>query len=136
MTWSSGPRPWRGSRTPWTTSTSCRPHPPSDADPGSSPLSRARAAPRRAGGGARDAGRGAGIAKTGGTGRRPPHLVGAGQLEMLGWQLRLELLALGDRDRKGWIRTRESFGRPAVVANLPPGIAGARHFVSFGRFGD
>src|SRR5687768_15520654 len=66
-----------------------------------------------------DAGHGAVIAKNGGTGRRTPHLFGAGLIEMLAWQLRLELLALGDADRNGWIGVRESFGRHATVTNLP-----------------
>jgi hypothetical protein len=84
----------------------------------------------------RDAGHGAVIAKNGGSGRRTPHLFGGGLLEMLGQQIRLQLLALGDRDRKGWIGARESFGRPAVVYNLPPGMPGERRAISFGYFGD
>jgi hypothetical protein len=84
----------------------------------------------------RDAGHGVTIAKNGGTGRNTPHLFGGGLLEMLGWQLRLELLALGDRDRNGWIGARESLGRPAVLHNLPAPIAGERRAVEFGRFGD
>lgn len=83
-----------------------------------------------------DAGHGVTIAKNGGTGRKSPHLFGAGLLEMLGWQLRLQLLAIGDRDRNGWISTRESFGTKARIYNLPPGISGERHAVDFGRFGD
>jgi di-heme oxidoreductase (putative peroxidase) len=84
----------------------------------------------------RDAGHGATIAKNGGTGRNTPHLYGAGLLEMLGWQLRLELLALGDRDRNGWISTEESLGRRAVVYNVPTGSPEQRYPVDFGRFGD
>lgn len=84
----------------------------------------------------RDAGFGATIPKNGGTGRNTPHLYGAGLLEMLGWQIRLQLLAQGDADRNGWIDTRESFGKPALVYNLPTGAAGERRAVAFGRFGD
>ncbi|HTE17576.1 MAG TPA: hypothetical protein VK689_04245, partial [Armatimonadota bacterium] len=84
----------------------------------------------------RDAGAGATIAKNGGTGRNTPHLFGGGLLEMLGWQLRLELMALGDTDRNGWIGARESWGRRALVYNLPPGAPGERRAVDFGRFGD
>lgn len=83
----------------------------------------------------RDAGAGATIAKNGGTGRNTPHLFGAGLVEMLGWQVRLDLLAAGDRDRNGFIGRAESRGVPAVVYNLPPGRAGRRP-ISFGRFGD
>ncbi|HEU4754138.1 MAG TPA: hypothetical protein VFU47_13595, partial [Armatimonadota bacterium] len=43
----------------------------------------------------RDAGAGVTIPKNGGTGRNTPHLFGGGLLEMLGWQLRLQLLAQG-----------------------------------------
>ncbi|MFN3649092.1 MAG: di-heme oxidoredictase family protein [Armatimonadota bacterium] len=83
----------------------------------------------------RDAGHGATIAKNGGTGRNTPHLYGAGLIEMLGWDLRLKLLALGDRNRDGRIDARESFGRRARVYNLPEGAPG-RHAIDFGRFGD
>jgi hypothetical protein len=84
----------------------------------------------------RDAGAGITIAKNGGSGRNTPHLFGSGLLEMLGWQVRLQLLALGDRNRKGWIGARESFGRRAVIANLPPGVPGDHRVIDFGRFGD
>jgi hypothetical protein len=83
----------------------------------------------------RDAGAGITIAKNGGTGRNTPHLFGAGLVEMLGWQLRLDLLALGDRNRDGFIGVDESRGVRAVVFNLPPGAPG-RQAVDFGRFGD
>lgn len=83
----------------------------------------------------RDAGAGITIAKNGGTGRNTPHLFGAGLVEMLGWQLRLDLLALGDRNRNGFIDVREAKGVRAVVYNLPPGTPG-RQAVDFGRFDD
>lgn len=81
-----------------------------------------------------DAGFGPIIAKNGGSGRRTPHLFGAGLLEMLGWQLRQQFLGLADRDRDGWIRTEESRGVRAVVHSLG-GRRGSRP-VDFGRFGD
>lgn len=84
----------------------------------------------------RDAGAGVTIAKNAGSGRNTPHLFGAGLLEMLGWQLRLQLLALGDRDRNGWIGARESARCRALVPNLPDGVSGPRRLVDFGRFGD
>jgi hypothetical protein len=83
----------------------------------------------------RDAGAGITIAKNGGTGRNTPHLFGAGLIEMLGWQLRLDLLALGDRNRDGFVGTTESRGVRARVFNLPLGTPG-RQAVDFGRFGD
>jgi hypothetical protein len=83
----------------------------------------------------RDAGAGITIAKNGGTGRNTPHLFGAGLIEMLGWQLRLDLLALGDRNRDGFVGRNESRGVRAVAYNLPPGASG-RQAVDFGRFGD
>jgi hypothetical protein len=83
----------------------------------------------------RDAGAGANIAKNGGMGRSTPHLFGAGLLEMLGWQIRLDLMAQGDRNRDGWISLAEARGTRAVVHNLPPGAAG-RRALDFGRFDD
>ncbi|MBM3459269.1 MAG: hypothetical protein FJX77_12135, partial [Armatimonadetes bacterium] len=56
----------------------------------------------------RDAGAGATIPKNGGTGRNTPHLFGAGLVEMLGWQVRLDLLAVGDRNRNGFVESDES----------------------------
>lgn len=84
----------------------------------------------------RDAGFGATIAKNGGSGRNTPHLFGAGLLEMLGLQIRLQLLGLGDVNRDGWISTRESAGKRALLANLPAAIPGEKHSIDYGRFGD
>lgn len=83
-----------------------------------------------------DAGAGATIPKNGGAGRNTPHLYGAGLLEMLGWQIRLQLMAIGDQDRNGWIGATESFGRRAVIRNLPKEVTGEHYSVDFGRFGD
>jgi hypothetical protein len=83
----------------------------------------------------RDAGAGITISKNGGTGRNTPHLFGTGLVEMLGWQLRLDLLAAGDRNRDGFIGANESRGVRAIVYNLPPGRPG-RRAIDFGRFDD
>ena len=63
----------------------------------------------------RDAGAGVTIPKNGGTGRNTPHLFGAGLVEMLGWQLRLQLLSLADKNRDGWIAKDEARGVRAIV---------------------
>jgi hypothetical protein len=83
----------------------------------------------------RDAGAGATIAKNGGMGRNTPHLFGAGLVEMLGWQIRLDLLACADRNRDGWISLAEARGARGVVYNLPAGSPG-RRALDFGRFDD
>jgi hypothetical protein len=83
----------------------------------------------------RDAGGGATIAKNGGMGRSTPHLFGAGLLEMLGWQIRLELMAQGDRNRDGWISLAEARGTRAIIANLSTEAPG-RRALDFGRFDD
>ena len=79
----------------------------------------------------RDGGAGATIFKNGGTGRNTMHLFGAGLLEMLAWQIRQDLLALGDRDRDGFVRTGEADDVQALVETGVPGVT-----VDFGRFGD
>lgn len=84
----------------------------------------------------RDGGAGSTIFKNGGTGRNTTHLFGVGLTEMLGWQLRLQLLARADKDRKGWIRKGEADHVRAIVENLPLGTDGERVSVDFGTFGD
>lgn len=84
----------------------------------------------------RDAGAGATMFKNGGTGRNTPHLFGAGLIEMLGWQLRLKLLEVGDTNRNGFIDKGESEHVRAVVNNLPAGDGGEHASVDFGYFGD
>ncbi len=84
----------------------------------------------------RDAGAGATIFKNSGTGRNTTHGFGAGLVEMLGLQLRLQLLARGDADGNGWIGKGESDRVRAVVENLPAGASGERVSVDFGAFGD
>src|SRR5262245_55788401 len=84
----------------------------------------------------RDAAAGATIFKNGGTGRNTPHRCGGGLVEMLGYQIRLQLLARGDSNGDGWIAAGESDGVRAMVENLPPGVPGERFSVDFGSFGD
>ena len=55
---------------------------------------------------------------------------------MLGWQIRLKLLELGDTNRNGFIDKGESERVRAVVENLPAGDKRQRVGVDFGRFGD
>ncbi len=44
----------------------------------------------------RDGGAGLTMAKNGGTGRNTPHMFGDGLVEMIGLQIRLQLLAIAD----------------------------------------
>lgn len=83
----------------------------------------------------RDAGAGATIFKNGGSGRNTPHVFGGGLVEMLGWQMRLKLLELGDLNRNGFIDKNESENVRAVVSNLPLGEDGEHISVDFGKFG-
>src|SRR2546421_647631 len=74
----------------------------------------------------RDAGAGMTIAKNGGSGRNTPHAFGAGLLEMIGLQMRLQALAIADTNRDGWISKEEAKGKRCVLSNLPAGVAGER----------
>lgn len=82
----------------------------------------------------RDMGAGANISKNGGRGRNTPHLFGAGLLEMIGWQNRLQLLRIADKDASGWISLEEAKGREAVIRTAP-GADGSTT-VALGRFDD
>jgi hypothetical protein len=84
----------------------------------------------------RDAGAGMTIAKNGGSGRNTPHLFGAGLVEMIGLQMRLQALALADSNRDGWISFAEAKGKRCILSNLPPGIPGERVAIDFGSFED
>lgn len=70
----------------------------------------------------RDAGAGMTIAKNAGTGRNTPHLFGAGLIEMIGQQLRLEILAIADENRDGWISFDESENQQAIVDGVDYGV--------------
>ncbi len=84
----------------------------------------------------RDAGAGVTIFKNSGTGRNTTHVFGGGLVEMLGEQIRLKILAIGDANRDGWIAKGESDRVRAVIENLPLDVAGERVSVDFGAFGD
>ena len=84
----------------------------------------------------RDGGAGATIPKNGGEGRNTPHMFGAGLVEMIGLQLRLQAMALADDNRDGWISAEEAKGKRCVVSNLPAGVAGERAAIDLGSFED
>jgi hypothetical protein len=84
----------------------------------------------------RDAGAGMTIAKNGGTGRNTPHMFGAGLVEMLGLQMRLQALAIADTNRDGWISLEEAKGKRCILTNLPLSVAGERISIDFGSFED
>lgn len=83
----------------------------------------------------RDAGAGMTISKNGGSGRNTPHMFGAGLVEMVGLQMRLQALAIADENRDGWISFTEAKGKRCVIANLPEGEAG-RTEIDYGSFED
>jgi hypothetical protein len=84
----------------------------------------------------RDGGAGATIAKNGGEGRNTPHMFGAGLVEMIGMEIRLQALAIADANRDGWISGAEAKGKRCVLSNLPDGVAGERAAIDFGSFED
>ncbi len=84
----------------------------------------------------RDGGAGATIPKNGAEGRNTPHMFGAGLVEMIGMQLRLQALAVADADRNGWVSLEEAKGKRCVVANLPDGMDGDRVQIDYGSFED
>ncbi|MBE7559304.1 hypothetical protein HS125_10275 [bacterium] len=67
----------------------------------------------------RDAGGGVNFAKSGGLGRNTPHFFGGGLVEMIGWQVRLQLLAQMDANRDGWVSKAEMNGATLAVAPAP-----------------
>src|SRR5262245_4648531 len=74
----------------------------------------------------RDGGAGANIAKNGGEGRNTPHMFGAGLVEMIGLQLRLQALARADANRDGWISREEASNKRCVPTHLPAHVTGQR----------
>jgi Di-haem oxidoreductase, putative peroxidase len=85
----------------------------------------------------RDAGAGATIAKNGGTGRNTPHLFGTGYLEMIGLQMRQQILNLADTNHDGWISFEEMKKAPrCVIRNLPDGVDGEAVDIDLGSFDD
>ena len=79
----------------------------------------------------RDGGAGSTIAKNGGSGRNTPHLFGGGLVEMIGQQLQLQILELGDDNRDGWISFEEAKGKRCRIVPRPGTKA-----LDFGRFDD
>ncbi len=84
----------------------------------------------------RDGGAGATMAKNGGDGRNTPHMFGAGLVEMIGQQIRLQALAIADDNRDGWISPEEAKGKRCVLHNLPEGVEGDRAEIDYGSFED
>src|SRR5262249_53441925 len=72
----------------------------------------------------RDGGAGATMAKNGGEGRNTPHMFGAGLVEMIGQQLRLQALAIADTNRDGWISLEEARGKRCLLTNLDDNVPG------------
>jgi hypothetical protein len=84
----------------------------------------------------RDAGAGMTIPKNGGSGRNTPHMFGAGLVEMIGLQMRLQALAQADRNRDGWISFDEAVGKRCILSNLSADIGGERIDIDYGSFED
>jgi hypothetical protein len=84
----------------------------------------------------RDGGAGANIAKNGGEGRNTPHMFGAGLVEMIGQQIRLQAMAIADTNRDGWISLEEAKGKRCIITNLPEGMDGERIEIDLGSFED
>src|SRR5260221_3468673 len=76
----------------------------------------------------RDLGAGTTIAKNAGSGRNTPHVYGAGVIEMIGLEMREQLLAIADTNRDGWISGEEAKGKCAVIRNIAT--------IDLGRFDD
>ena len=76
------------------------------------------------------------MAKNGGEGRNTPHMFGAGLVEMIGQQIRLQALAVADANRDGWISPEEAKGKRCVITNLPDGPEGDRVEIDYGSFED
>lgn len=76
----------------------------------------------------RDLGAGTTIAKNAGSGRNSPHVYGAGLIEMIGLEMREQLLAIADTNRDGWISGEEAKGKCAVIRNIAT--------IDLGRFDD
>src|SRR5262249_23123642 len=80
----------------------------------------------------RDGGAGATMPKNGGEGRNTPHMFGAGLIEMIGQQIRLQALAIADTNRDGWISLEEARGKRCLTSNLPDGREGERPTIASG----
>ena len=63
-------------------------------------------------------------------------MFGAGLVEMIGLQIRLQALAIADTNRDGWISLEEAKGKRCVITNLPDGVDGDRVEIDCGSFED
>lgn len=79
----------------------------------------------------RDMGAGITIAKNSGSGRNTPHIFGGGETEMIGEEIRRQLLAQVDRNGNGCIELSEASGPATVRPTGPDGPV-----LDFGRFDD
>ncbi len=77
----------------------------------------------------RDMGSGITIQKNSGAGRNTPHLFGGGLVEMVGQEIRRQLMARVDRNGNGWVELMEAAG-PAMVEPTPG------QQLDFGSFAD
>ncbi len=84
----------------------------------------------------RDGGAGATISKNGGEGRNTPHMFGIGLVEMIGWQIRLQAMAIADTNRDGWISLEEAKDKRCILKNLPDSVTGQSVEIDYGRFDD
>ena len=74
-------------------------------------------------------GGGANFSKDSGFGRQTPHFYGSGIMEMLAIQVRADLLTQLDKNKDGWVSSREALRAPASIGSRPE--AGASE-ISFG----
>jgi hypothetical protein len=84
----------------------------------------------------RDGGAGANMAKNGGEGRNTPHMFGAGLVEMIGQEIRLQALAVADTNRDGWISKEEAKGKRCILTNLSDNVPGEKFVIDYGSFED
>ncbi len=77
----------------------------------------------------RDMGAGITIQKNASSGRNTPHCFGGGMVEMIGQEIRSQLLAQADSNGNGWIELSEAHG--AAIVHPVPG-----EDLDYGNFGD
>src|SRR5947208_6351545 len=63
-------------------------------------------------------------------------MFGGGLMEMIGLQVRLQVLAAADANRDGWISREEAKGKRCRIYNLPSDISGERVEIDLGSFED
>ena len=84
----------------------------------------------------RDGGAGPTIEKNGPSGRNTPHLFGGGLVEMIGWEIRLRVLAAADSNGNGFVDREEATGVRAVVDGIAGSPEDGPTSLDFGRHGD